>query len=153
MPRGLQSVRGGKRTLDKAFSEYIRLKDASPAGYVQCVTCGGIHHWKEMDAGHCINRKFEITRFDERNVHPQCRYCNRFCEGNVTEYTLYLEGQYGTEAVEEMAKISHIIGFRWTIDDLQMILDEVRRRLKIIKAGKRERWAPITLVNMGIPYE
>jgi len=31
-----------------------------------------------MDAGHFIGRRIQVLRYDERNVQPQCRYCNRF---------------------------------------------------------------------------
>jgi len=88
--------------LDTLFSLYIRKKSATKDGMVRCVTCGKYDHWKEMDAGHYISRQYLTTRYDERNVHVQCRSCNRFHEGMKDEYTLFLMRTYGHQVLEEL---------------------------------------------------
>ncbi len=53
-----------------------------------------------MDAGHYINRKHLSTRWNEKNVHAQCRACNRFDEGNMLGYTKGLIKKYGTNIID-----------------------------------------------------
>jgi len=83
-----------KNTADKVFSQYIRAKGADRHGYCKCITCGKREHWKDMDAGHYVTRARWGTRFDEDNVFPQCRRCNRFEEGRKPEFTRYLRDRY-----------------------------------------------------------
>lgn len=92
-----------KRKLWKVFSEYVRRKDADWQGFVRCVTCGKSLHWKEMDAGH-YNPKTDglAMYFEEKNVHPQCTYCNRFRHGNIQQYSLYLIRKYGPDVLKEL---------------------------------------------------
>lgn len=91
-----------EKKLDTLFSLYIRKRYATPDGMVRCVTCGKYDHWKETDAGHYISRSYLSTRFDERNVHVQCKSCNRFHEGRKDEYTLFLLKTYGVGILEEL---------------------------------------------------
>lgn len=39
------------------------------------------------------------TRFDEDNCHAQCRYCNRFDEGNIYNYRERLVNKIGLSRV------------------------------------------------------
>lgn len=91
-----------KAKLDRVFSEYIRLRDANKDGYVKCISCGKIIHWKESDCGHYINRAEMSTRFDEKNCNGQCRFCNRFREGNMIGYTQGLMKKYGQGILDEL---------------------------------------------------
>jgi transposase len=55
-----------KAKLDKIFSEYIRLRDATLGdGYGTCISCGKIIYWKDNHCGHFINRKHMALRFNE----------------------------------------------------------------------------------------
>lgn len=69
--------------LDEEISLQVRGNAAiwhfSP--YIPCFTCGSRHHWKDMDAGHYIGREWYGTRFDLKNLRPQCTQCNSFHEG------------------------------------------------------------------------
>lgn len=67
-----QSIAKAKHAAWLEFSKYIRTKNASYNGMVQCVTCGAIYHWKKMQAGHFTDGRHNNTLFDVRNVHPQC---------------------------------------------------------------------------------
>lgn len=85
--------------LDKAFSLFIRLRDASPGGVFRCISCGRILPFAQADCGHYINRKHMSTRFDEMNCNAQCRSCNRFDEGNIQGYRQGLIRKYGERNV------------------------------------------------------
>ncbi len=87
------------KELDKLFSQYTRLKDADHRGYVKCVTCGKIGHWKDnFQAGHFMSRKHYATRWDENNVKVQCKKCNMYGEGEQYKFSLYL----GTELSQQL---------------------------------------------------
>ena len=92
------------RTTDEAFSRLIRFRTAEGKGYCKCITCGAVLPPEDMDAGHYISRGVMPLRYDERNVHPQCRTCNRFREGMKDEYALALIKLYGPDILEELKK-------------------------------------------------
>ena len=91
-----------KQKADKYFSKYIRLRDANDQGLVRCCTSGKWIHWKQSDAGHYISRRFEATRYDERNCHAQSRQENRFYNGNQLQHQKYIEERYGEGTAEEL---------------------------------------------------
>jgi hypothetical protein len=48
-----------KKELDKWFSLYIRLREATDEGLVQCFTCGNVNNYKVgMQNGHFMSRQF-----------------------------------------------------------------------------------------------
>jgi len=113
---------------DKLFSTYIRFKNA-PKGYCKCITCGKIEPPEDMDAGHYISRGVKTLRFDERNVHPQCRKCNRFGEGVKDEYALALIKLYGPDILDELNKEKQ--GFKiYTVLELKEMRKEYRKLIK-----------------------
>lgn len=83
--------------LDKVFSEYIRKRKAVNE-FAECVTCGKVDHWKDLQAGHFMSRKHYSTRWDERNVEVQCMACNVFRYGEQYKFSKYL----GTELSDEL---------------------------------------------------
>lgn len=91
-----------KEKLDRIFSEYIRQRDSDVNGFIRCISCGKIVHWKESDAGHYVNRKHMSLRYDEQNVNAQCRSCNRFDEGNMLGYTQGLIAKYGDHVLQRL---------------------------------------------------
>ena len=91
-----------KTKLDRIFSEYIRLRDASPQGFTRCISCGKVVPWKEADCGHFVNRSHMSTRFYEKNCNAQCRKCNRFDEGNSIGYMRGLVAKYGEGIIEKL---------------------------------------------------
>jgi hypothetical protein len=79
----------------KVFSEYIRLRDSNENGYCTCITCGAVRHWKGLDAGHGIPRQYWATRYNEKNVHAQCKPCNGFEGGKREVYAQEVDKRYG----------------------------------------------------------
>ena len=69
-----------KKKLDEVFSKYIRLKYAMPNGMCQCISCGSFKHWKEIQNGHYMSRRYMSTRFDEDNCRPQYEVPHSFSE-------------------------------------------------------------------------
>lgn len=85
----------------------VRLKAADGNGYAKCRTCEGVYHWKALDGGHYISRKYQGTKTLEENIHPQCSRCNRFPDSFTFEnYDSYMRQMYGPEFVDELKRIA-----------------------------------------------
>ena len=98
-----------KTTADKWFSIYIRLR-GSFNGWCTCITCGCLYHWKKIDCGHFVTRNHSMTRFDERNAHPQCKACNNFKSGNQYKHGKMIDKLYGEGTADELIKLGSIRG-------------------------------------------
>jgi len=96
-----------KKELDKWFSLYIRLRDATDMGVVQCFTCGKIGHYKSgMQCGHFQSRRHNATRWDNKNCQVQCVKCNMFGQGEQYKFGMYLDAKYGLGTSEELEILS-----------------------------------------------
>jgi hypothetical protein len=92
-----------KKELDKWFSLYIRLREATDTGLVQCFTCGNVNSYKVgMQNGHFMSRQFMSTRYDEQNCQVQCVGCNMFKFGEQFKFSLALDYKYGKGTAEEL---------------------------------------------------
>ena len=86
------------------LQKIVRMKAADSNGYAQCVTCGAVKHWKELQGGHFISRVFTAHKLTEENIHPQCPGCNGPKRGNLIHYTTYMIDMYGREFVDELER-------------------------------------------------
>ena len=99
-----------KKELDKWFSLYIRLRDATDEGLVQCFTCGKVSHYKSgMQNGHFQSRKHLATRWDEENCQVQCVGCNMFKAGEQYKFSIALDSKYGEGKAEELELLARTI--------------------------------------------
>ena len=146
---------GGKRSkilkLDDIFSKYIRLKD-SVEGYTQCYTCGqwkftsgkGLPKdeivYKTIHAGHFIKRRKNGllgTRWEVKNVKPQCYQCNKWLSGNESEFLSRLQREYGFDILD-ILKFKHNSSMsEFTIDEL---IIEYSEKLKELYKTKGNPW-------------
>ena len=95
-----------KKELDQWFSLYIRLRNASKDGIVECWTCGKTAHYKKMHAGHFMSRKHHATRWNEENVQNQCPRCNLFGQGEQYAFGKLLDVRIGDGKSEELQELS-----------------------------------------------
>jgi len=91
-----------KKELDKWFSLYIRLRDATDEGMVQCITSGRVYHYKKIHAGHFISRRHLATRWCELNVSAQSAADNLFGQGEQYKFGLALDSKYGEGTAQEL---------------------------------------------------
>lgn len=86
----------------KSFQHWVRLRDKD----LPCISCGEYH--KDLwDGGHYFKAElFSGLIFDERNVHKQCRKCNRYDGGNEIQYRIGLVKRFGKEFVEQLEEDS-----------------------------------------------
>ena len=116
-------MRGIVAKLDRALSRYVRMSHADDGGTNECVTCGKLQYWKDSDCGHYIKRQHMSTRFDERNVAPQCKKCNRFAGGAMDEFAAYIMRAHGIEALESLMAAKHSAR-KWTHAELLDLVDK-----------------------------
>lgn len=123
----------------KWFSMFIRLRDSLADGYGKCITCPRSAHWSTMDAGHYITRAKEATLFDERNVHLQCKGCNRFQGGKFLEHGQAIDRKYGhgTKAAIELKAVQVC---KRTTQDYQFIEATYRKRVEWIKQNEPSKF-------------
>jgi len=96
-----------KKELDTIFSLFIRLRDATDEGLVQCFTCHKVSHYKSgMQNGHFQSRKHLATRWDEENCQVQCVGCNMFKAGEQYKFSVALDSKYGEGTSEELERIA-----------------------------------------------
>ncbi len=89
-------IKKSKAKADRYFSSFIRERDKDKP----CVTCG--KYTDKKDCGHFISRRFESTRFDEKNSHGQCQKCNRFEYGNQFEHGIKIDDMYGDGTAKQL---------------------------------------------------
>jgi hypothetical protein len=97
------------KVLDREYSLWLRMSAADDQGMVKCVTCGSIHHWKEITVGHYVSRTRISVRWDKRNIAPQCVKCNSYNGGEqflMRRHLIAVHGEKAVGAMEELALMS-----------------------------------------------
>lgn len=108
----------------------VRVKAALVEGEnITCVTCGVKRHWKEMQGGHFISRRYTAHKLLEENIHPQCPACNGPRGGNYPAYTLYMVDMYGREFVDELLATAGQTK-KYNRVEIQEIIAELKAELK-----------------------
>ena len=116
--------------LDVVFSKYIRRRDCGFT-YGRCISCGAVITFETCDAGHYINRQHMATRYDENNVHAQCRPCNRFDEGKIQGYRKGLIRKIGEKATEMLEIKKHNV-CHLSEAELEILLKHFNSKLLLI---------------------
>jgi len=98
------------KKLDTVFSEYIRRRYAKN-DITECITCGKQDHWKKLQAGHFMSRKYYSTRWNEENVQVQCVACNVYRYGEQYKFGIYLGKEKSEELLAESRKILKITNY------------------------------------------
>lgn len=96
-----------KKELGIVLHRFVRLRDCQGYGFVDCISCGRSTRAEELQAGHFIPSTYASVRFLEENIHAQCRSCNLFKSGNLTEYRPRLVAKIGKERVEALEGRRH----------------------------------------------
>lgn len=109
--------------------KYIKLRDRGKP----CVSCG--QPWsEEHQAGHWKKAELYSTlRFDERNIHNQCKGCNLHKDGNVQNYAdrIHLRiGRDGREELERLAELEGRSNHKWDREELKNIRDYYQAKIK-----------------------
>ena len=106
--------------LDEVFSLYIRMRDSKEFGFrkFRCISCNDVKDYDQMDAGHFIGRACMVLRWDESNVHGECRHCNRLSSSHLLYYRKNLIIKLGTKKVEWL-EAQKFESKKWSVEELQ----------------------------------
>ena len=90
------------------FNKFIRERDSMDEKFI-CISCGKELNVKEINAGHYFPvKQFDYLRFDEDNVHAECRGCNCFNQSHLIMYTWNLYKKLGKLKYFELLAKSRI---------------------------------------------
>ena len=133
----LQTRSDAVKIAQKAFNEYVRVRDRGRA----CVSCGAIQgvlvQGGAFDAGHYRSiGSAPHLRFHLWNCNLQCVKCNRYLSGNIVEYRKGLIKRIGIEKVEQLENMSATR--KYTKEDLERITRLAKKRTKK-KTGTRQK--------------
>jgi transcription elongation factor Elf1 len=81
------------READIFFSRYIRRRDKA------CVLCGT---FKRLECGHFFSRAYLRIRWDERNAHANCHFCNQRHIDNQRPYIAFMLKTYSSKVIDEL---------------------------------------------------
>lgn len=126
-----------------AFNAFCRERDRAQ----QCISCDE-SLWRlsgitggNFDCGHFRSRgSAPHLRFHESNAHGQCKRCNRYLSGNVTEYRPRLIARIGLAAVEALEADQE--PRRWTVDELIAIKTLYRAKLRALTNSRSPTASP-----------
>ncbi|MBI9094178.1 MAG: recombination protein NinG [Sphaerochaeta sp.] len=90
-----------------AFQKLRRYQEATPNGYVKCISCGKLMNVKEAQGGHLVSRRVRATELEHDNVWPQCPRCNGPLSGNVIAYRANLVKLIGVERVQRIEDLAN----------------------------------------------
>jgi len=107
------------------FNKYVRERDKN----LPCISCSKLLVGK-FDAGHYHNANNHWNvRFDERNVHGQCVYCNQHLSANLINYRSGLLNRIGEQQLAELDSIANETR-KFTKSELYSIMAYYRNKNK-----------------------
>lgn len=91
------SITNLKKKLWSTISLYIRLRDSDDENHCVCCSCWDRRHYKDSIQGwHYIpSWSSSFHRYNERNIHAQCYWCNVWKGWNLIEYRPFMINKYG----------------------------------------------------------
>lgn len=124
-------------TIVRTDSRWIAFMDAG-CPMVRCFTCGRVYPWTKLDCGHYIPRHRQATRWDLRNIRPQCTQCNLYHEGEHWIFRKRLVDEIGLFDVEDIEHRAELWDLKkmpvWDLEKmLEMYEPVAKHRLKEYK--------------------
>lgn len=125
--------------LDRAFNDFIRARDFDfSRGLGKCICCGGYVSWgSDWHAGHYWSKgaNYDGIRWDEDNVHGQCKACNYYSGDAKIFYTRNLLKKIGQQRLDALdIKKRHMSGL--TPFAMACMVVHYRREFQKLKKGK-----------------
>lgn len=129
----LKSLQSLKRKAWSLFSLWVRQRDADHRGLNNCVSCGKVIDWKSLQAGHFIPKSHGLVYyFHEKNVHPQCEYCNIWDKENAKiMYTQWMIGKYGVTILDELQELKKTPA-KYSRGDYETLIELLKMRIEDI---------------------
>ena len=73
------------------------------------------------------------VRFDERNVHSGCEYCNTYLSGNLLNYRENLLKKLGYEEFERLSADA-MQTRKYTREELKEVINTYKLKIKLLKS-------------------
>lgn len=124
-----------KKKAWSAFSQYVRLKNASKDGLVKCTTCSKVKHWKEMQAGHLLDGRSNSILFDEETVFVQCYECNCMLHGHKEFLIPWFIDTFGRDKYDQ-ALVRKMTPVKYAISDYEEIFKKYNSLIERIIDGQ-----------------
>lgn len=123
----------------RAFSDYIRLRDCLLTTGTKheclCITCGRRKEYAEIDAGHFVPGRRNSVLFSEFGVHGQCRFCNRYKDGDYPKYREVMIARHGLEEIERYEILAKVSVKLYT-SDFERIYTHYKQEYEKLTEGK-----------------
>lgn len=123
------NIRALKTNVWEAMSKFVRGDEKI------CASCGVSLSVEESDLGHYrANSERNMSLggnalwYYPKNLHKQCRKCNRYASGNLVGYTVFLENKYGYGVVQEIDNLYRTYKL-WTVKELQDLLEYYKSKI------------------------
>ena len=128
MKEELKTISDYIKEAQKWGNRFVRLRDKEQG----CISCGTPLTGK-YDAGHFFSAGGHgSVRFDVRNIHAQCVYCNQYEHGNLYNYHKALLTKIGSEEFNKMEAKSKGV-HKWNKEELENIIKEFKEKCKEIE--------------------
>ena len=114
----------------KRFSRAYREYESNRYGYCTCFTCGSHKHWKEMDLGHYIDRRWASIKYFFPNLEIQCQKCNRYEDGNLDSYSRQLITKYHGDWIIPFLEESKLTFRPLYKDEVKWLISHLRAGIK-----------------------
>lgn len=116
--------------LDDLVRAIVRQRDC-PDGFGHCFVCGKPGHVSQMEDMHFVKRGDHTVRWDLRNNHMGCKYCNRFDQDHFSNYRYKMLQLYGEEVVNELIFRGRQIlkAFPFELEELYESLKSEQKRI------------------------
>jgi len=104
-----------KKTLDRVFSLYIRLRDCYVSWnrvLIKCPLCWKVIPFSDAQNMHFVKRSNMRYRYNESNCYAGCVGCNVILNWNYQKYTLFMISKYWIDKVNEMVNDNSICKIR-----------------------------------------
>ena len=123
------------KELDALVSRSVRLQAMDKNEMVECYTCGQSKHYKKIQCGHFVTRYFRVTRWDRRNLRPQCFNCNIRLKGASLMFRRKLVLEYGEEVIKQMeASVNPLIRGGLSREYLEKCIENERKALESLES-------------------
>ena len=121
-----------------AFNKFVRIRDA----HKPCISCGNPLEHESLgggyDAGHYRSRgAASHLRFNLLNVHAQCKKCNRYLSGNVTDYRIGLVSRIGQNMIDKLERDN--TPKKFTVEYLKRVKSIFTRRANLYERLRNKR--------------
>ena len=109
----------------RIFNTWIRQRDLEGSRF-RCISCGGVKDVSMMDAGHYVPVKnSSALRFNEFNVHGECKGCNGFNQFHLVGYRKNLIDKIGERMVLHLESQHRLIK-KWSRTELNYIIEKYK---------------------------